>query len=142
MNEAGTIVRDHWPWLLAGVLVLVVIVMLAVVGLIFFVRWAVHIEFTALTSTLHKDISDINAKLALIAKTEWSDVALARKFADIDSVMGDNQHRLNDVDDSIRALEDEDAGLRKSRDDHEERMKVLEAWKNKVSDMTIIRGGF
>jgi predicted nucleic acid-binding Zn-ribbon protein len=125
----------NWPWLLAGVLVLIVIVMLAVLGLISFVKWAAHIEFTSLTSTLHKDISDINAKLAFLAKTEWSDVALARKFSDVDSVAGDNQRRLSEVEDDLRLAQDEEQAIRDRQDAHDERLRTFEKRMEKAADL-------
>lgn len=146
MNEAGGILRDHWPWLLGGVAVLAFIVLLAVVGLILFTKWVVHIEFSNLTNTLHKDIgnrlSDINAKLELIARTDWSDIALHRKFADMDTVASANMDKLSESQESIKVLEDEQDAIRKKVADHEDRMRVVETWKGRISDMTIIRGGF
>lgn len=146
MNEADVIIKDHWPWLLGGVAVLAFIVLLAVVGLILFTKWVVHIEFSNLTTALHKDIgnrlSDINAKLELIARTEWSDIALARKFADIDSVAGASMDKLTESQESIRVLEDEQEAIRVKIKDHDERLRVVEAWKDRINDMTIIRSGF
>lgn len=146
MNEAGAIIRDHWPWLLGGVAVLAFIVLLAVVGLILFTKWVVHIEFSNLTNALHKDIgnrlSDINAKLELIARTEWSDIALGRKFADVDTVTRSNMDRLSESQETVRLLEDEQDSLRAKIKDHDERLRVVEAWKDRINDMTIIRSGF
>jgi hypothetical protein len=142
VNEAGAIVKDHWPWLLGGFGVIVLVALLSVVGLILFTRWVVHIEFGRLTSTLHADISDINAKLSLIAKAEWSDLALNRKFADIDTVLRMTSDKLDEVLDTQRAHEDEQNAIRVANKDYGERLQVVEAWKGKISDMSIIRGGF
>lgn len=146
MNEAGVIIKDHWPWLLGGVAILAFIVLLAVVGLILFTKWVVHVEFSSLTNALHKDIgdrlSDINAKLELIARTEWSDIALARKFADVDTVASSNMDKLTDSQETIKILEDEQESIRAKIKDHDDRLRVVESWKAKISDMTIIRGGF
>jgi hypothetical protein len=142
MNEAGLIVKDHWPWLLAGVATLVLIALVSVVGLILFTRWVVHLEFGRLTSSLHDDISALRAEIALIARTTWTDLALARKFADVDTVAGATTDGLYSSQESIRLLTDEQDALRATAKDHGERLQVLEAWKAKISDMTIIRSGF
>jgi len=142
MNPIGELFRDHWATILVVFALMVVVGLASITGLILFTRWVVHIEFTRLTTSLHDDIGKIDAKLALIARSDWTDISLARKFADVDSVLADNQRKVDEAMDWVKVLEDEQNAIRQANKDREERILVLEAWKKKIADLNIIRSGF
>lgn len=143
MNEqVGQVVHDHWQYALLGFGGLVLFGLVGVASLVLFTRWVVHVEFGRLTSSLHDDIAALRASLSLIAKSEWTDISLSRKFADIDTVGRMVGDKLDEVIAQQHVLEDEQGALRNGAKSHGERLQVLETWKDHINDLTVIRGGF